>query len=501
MYIAPNSTVMVLRGVRLDSSYQNTIHFNSSTEQSSFFSSKVKYTFSGCTYLRKENVIRVDTIADNLYDCNYLMFQNTSYGNKWFYAFILNVAYVNNQTAEITYQIDVMQTWHFDYQVLPSFVEREHVAGDKPGDNLVPDNLELGEYIVDDFDGTGHLGRYSIVVAATFNEDYDNVAGGEYSNIYSGLYYNVFDSGTEVNDFLEGAGAKVDGVVSIFIMPSDFVSGVGDSPTTYEVTKQKLDSGPIDGYTPRNNKLYTHPYNFLYCTNLNGTSAVFPYEYFSTDDCQFMLAGDMSCNPQVLLVPLNYKGVPTNYNEKMGLEGFPQCSYNTDTFKVWLSQTAATLGLGLISDSATAVAGAVTGNVPMAVGGVSGIANTLASVYQHAIMPRQARGGQSNSTMVAMRLKDFAFMHMHIQAEFARIIDDYWDMYGYPVHEVKVPNISTRPHWNYVKTQSVSIVGDVPADDLVQIKSCYNNGITFWRNGNEVGNYSLDNRVSRQGGE
>ena len=46
-----------------------------------------------------------------------------------------------------------------------------------------------------------------------------------------------------------------------------------------------------------------------------------------------------------------------------------------------------------------------------------------------------------------------------------------------------------------MKTIDVNIVGSVPADDMAKIKACYNNGITFWRNGNEVGNYSLDNSV------
>ena len=69
------------------------------------------------------------------------MFQNTSFGIKWFYAFITNVEYINNETSEITIEIDVMQTWHFDYTVNQCFVEREMAATDDIGGNLVPETL------------------------------------------------------------------------------------------------------------------------------------------------------------------------------------------------------------------------------------------------------------------------------------------------------------------------------------------------------------------------
>ena len=68
-------------------------------------------------------------------------------------------------------------------------------------------------------------------------------------------------------------------------------------------------------------------------------------------------------------------------------------------------------------------------------------------------------------------------------------------MYGYKVNTIKVPEISSRPHWNYVKTVNSTLNGSAPADDMRKIQSIYDGGITFWKNGNEVGNYTLDNRI------
>lgn len=502
MYIAPNSHIYILRNVRIDNTYANTIHFNSSTEQASYFQGLAKYSLNAYSYVRKDNAVRVEIRTENLYDCNYIMFQNTAFGSKWFYAFITNVEYINNETSSITFEIDVMQTWYFDYTVNASFVEREHSSTDNPGDNLVPDNLELGEYVADDFDGTGHMGQYTYVAAATFDENMDNAVGQEYGGIYSGLVYNTFADADDLNTFIEDAtnAGKSDGIVSIFAMPSDFVTK-SNSVTHYNITKTKSLTD-IGGYTPKNKKLFTYPYNFLYVTNLSGMATAFPYEDFSTNDCRFSLIGDMSCNPQVFLTPLNYKGVSANYNEKMSMDGFPQCAYTTDSFKAWLAQSGASAGLTLVGGGA-AVALA-TGPIGV-IAGLGAIASVVGQIYEHSIQPPQARGAQSNSAAVAARIKDFAFMHTHIKPEFARIIDEYWNMYGYPTHRVKVPNISNRPHWNYVKTINVSITGSVPADDMTKIKSIYDNGVTFWRYGNEVGNYSLDNSIGTnnltEGGE
>lgn len=148
MYIVPNTIARVLKNVRLDNTYSDTIYFTSKESQASYFTSKTKYTFTNMTYQRKERRLVVKQVADNMFDCNYLMFQNSAYGNKWFYAFITNVEWINNETAAIYFEIDDMQTWFFDFYLDSSFVEREHSATDAVGDNLIPDNLETGEFVV-----------------------------------------------------------------------------------------------------------------------------------------------------------------------------------------------------------------------------------------------------------------------------------------------------------------------------------------------------------------
>ena len=125
MYIQPQTNIKLLHNVPLDTTYDHTIYFESASAQTSYFSGLVKYNLTNYSYQRvKKGVARVGVKSDNLYDCNYMMFQNSAFGTKWFYAFITSVEYVNNETSDVFFEMDVMQTWFFDFELEHCFVER-----------------------------------------------------------------------------------------------------------------------------------------------------------------------------------------------------------------------------------------------------------------------------------------------------------------------------------------------------------------------------------------
>ena len=111
MYIAPDTTIRILKNVPLDATYEHTLYWSTLTSQRDYFIGKTKYLFQNQSYQRvNKGRLRIERKAEDLYDCNYLMFQNSAFGNKWFYAFITGVNYVNNITSEIEYELDVMST-------------------------------------------------------------------------------------------------------------------------------------------------------------------------------------------------------------------------------------------------------------------------------------------------------------------------------------------------------------------------------------------------------
>lgn len=553
MYIVPNTTIKLIRNCPIEYSYENTIFFNSEAEQTNYFINVLEgYKLQNNSYQRvNKGKMRVAVNAEFLYTCNYLAFQNASFGNKWFYAFITNVEYVNNTTSEVTYEIDVIQTWHFNYLLMPCFVEREHSLTDEIGDNLVPESLDTGEFVSDDFISPPQLDDYSLVFWTTFNDDATHSAGGgEIFNNGRGLYYsgliaNVFPlTPTGLNDalsYLSDIHAnRINGLVNANIVP-DLAwlpdldpTGPNALPkvTDYDVQK-KTTLYRKDGTQVKNKKCLTYPFNALYVTNNQGKSAIFRYEFFDSDTCRFRLFCDISSNPTALCYPLYYKGVERNFDEKIDISGFPQVSLNIDSYKAWLAQTASSIAVngmtaGMAGEAymaaqdasriAVATGGAVVptmaGMESMAFGiggmAVAALAKQAISGTIHAFMAPQSRGHQGSSVLLAHRNLTFNFMHKHITPEFATIIDDYFNAYGYATHTIKVPYRTSRPEWNYVKTVGCKIdggyPGDVtdtssalthvtglPADDMKKIEEIYDNGITFWHNPAHVGDYTQDN--------
>lgn len=507
MAIPKGSIIHALRNIPLDTMTNNTLYFGSKSAQTSYFLSNIKHTMTSASYQREEAGVYFNKPADEFDDCNYIMYNNVNYHDKWFYGFITSVEYKSDNSCIVHFIPDNIQTWFYDGNLKSCFVEREHSTIDNIGSNLIPEGLDTGDYIFD-YDDTGRSlwGGKLIIVACTFNNDDDltPATGAFYAGSYSGLNMLAFADETTANEFLDKVTEKnkSDGIVSMFMMPvllfNPFPNG---SPVVNNIQISKGGT-TLDGYTPKNKKLFTYPYNMLYVTDGEGMSANYRMEYFNSTTCDFKMYATTTINPEVALVPYNYNGVIENLNEKIVTSNFPMCAYNIDAFKAYIAQNMnrifADASVGVVTTIAGAGQLALTKGLvggSTTVSGVTSVLNTVATIEDKRTLPPQAKGNQSTGINFAMGEKGFHFYRCHVRHEFAQIIDEFFTMYGYATHRVKVPNISARPKWNYVKTVDCIFNGNVPSSAKTDIQTAFNNGITFWKNPSEVGNYSLDNSV------
>ena len=552
MWIEPNGQVKILQNVPIDNDYTHTLYFADRNAQYNYFSSKTKYTYPKITYQRvKRNKMRVEINAENLYDCNYLMFQNTSFGNRWFYAFIIKTEYVANNVTEITYVIDVMQTWFWDCELRDSFIEREHSVHDYLYENFVDEQLETGPYENGEYElpsdeyGIPLMQEMVIVVGCTFaNEEgtldspFEEWGVTNTNGLVSSLCYYIFAStwqdspdGTpgleKLNHFIDEATRdnKSEGIVTMYMMPKIFATNTVTepfAPANFFNYEREVNVEYNGSYKVRNKKLLTYPYRMLHVTDFHGQEADYRYEMFANMPLvRFRYIMGMSPEPSLLAVPVDYMNNPTNWNELMVSKCYPNVGFSIDGFKMWLAQNWGSLitaevgaiggimGAGLsvpsvadvtqqVGYSPTSVlteqAMNVSASNPTSLVGSLGIAfGTMMQIWQHTTMPSYAKNNPTADAQWIAGLRGIGFCDIHINYDYARRIDKFFDMFGYATRTVKIPNISSRPHWNYIKTGYLNIVGSIPADDLSLIQKIFMNGITFWKNGNEVGNYSLDN--------
>ena len=155
-----------------------------------------------------------------------------------------------------------------------------------------------------------------------------------------------------------------------------------------------------------------------------------------------------------------------------------------------------------MSSAINMVGSVATGDVMGALSGFTGILNQMGEQYKASLMPPQASGNlNSGDITTSADMNKFSFYSMCIKEEYARIIDRYFQMFGYQVNDVKTPASAHRSRWWYTQTIDCDIEGNIPQDDAQRIKDAYNNGIRFWRNPAEMGNYDLTNYVVTRAGQ
>ena len=81
MLITPNSRIILLKNpIEIDN--LNQLTFSNATAQYNYFYGLSKLECDNATYQRKDHVIRIPVQFDSIYNCNYVMYQNSDYSNK-----------------------------------------------------------------------------------------------------------------------------------------------------------------------------------------------------------------------------------------------------------------------------------------------------------------------------------------------------------------------------------------------------------------------------------
>ena len=521
-----NISKVYLLNTPLEDDMKNTLYFSNATAQKSYMDNNVLKTYLNVSYQRDTSTFRCPAQIDSIRECNYIMYQNTAYSNKWFYGFIKKMTYVSDGMTDVQFEIDPIQTFMFDITVRPSFVEREHTNNDTVGNNLVPENVEIGDYVgngTPERVGFGGTNRY--VVNTNYTPDNQTILGTNLNGVPIAGAIIAFKYWQQMINNIQTISGQghLEGIKNAFIVPSEFLD-VYDSDWTlhgntddtvwysykgttspYFIRKVLSRPSTIDGYTPRNKKLLTSPFQYCMLVNNNGTVNSLKYEYFSNPSAFVIEAkGTICVGCSIMVYPENYKGVEKNYTEGISQGKFPTLSWSGDAYTNWLTQNAVNLNLGVVSDTVNLATSLIGGGNKQSTGSTASsvanfglsIADTLATVYQHGIAPQSISGNINSGDMLTSDKTNSAYLYkMSIRSEFAQLIDSYFDLYGYATHKLKVPNTNHRANWWYTKTIDCNITGNVPNDYMNQIKDAYNSGITFWRNPSNFLNYSVSNGI------
>lgn len=527
---------------------------NKSTIISTFMSMQT----TNYTYIREDTNIRVPYNADSLYGINYCMYQNDgvwfcafvntiTYVNNstsllhlsedvwhtWGMYLVLKACLVAREHVTT----DTLGQWRAPEpaieleQVVLTAQEFNDMTFNTivVGVNAIP-HLKAGssgtifdQHSEDDFDGS------------------DPVAGGYYNAIYSGAAYYAFGYSqiTALSNFLNNLNmcGAAESICCMFMVPSAMVTVGSDySITSYGGYTTGSFNAPqyhSNGYVPRNKKCLTFPYAFASIVDWSGGSMDVKYE-----DCnswgvvKYRFQQGLDPTAQLFVTMDDYMGQSINYAQSLPVAQNPQCSWVYSAYQTWMAQNAqninnkerwsklnllgglviAGVGAGLIASGIGAPAGGPLAGLGLsamtttglgiaasgtgtAISATKGLDTIEAEIDAQSKVPNHVAGTSSSNSLQGIGRNEGGYVCYGLQRQSAERLDMFFDMFGYAIDEVKVPNLTGRPSWNYVKTVGAQMGGTIPSDRLAFMNQCLDSGITFWHNSN-VGNYALSNALT-----
>lgn len=532
MAVFQPDTNIRLGTVPWNNTYRHVRWYSSKAEQTQSIQGMCARAVANASYQRLHRAIDVPYNAELMYGINYVMFQNANYGSKWFYAFVTDIEFLSENASRLAIDLDYMQTWMFDFSVPACFVEREHVNDDSIGAHIKDEGINPGElkctYFALDND---EMDCYMVVASAVEplkDGTYVNNGGDQYMGVTSGTSLSVFLTADDFKGFMKALSdnGQQDAVSQVYMCPRAAIPNIvkksngwgywvdSASPTPQDTKNYDLGFTTLDGYAPKNNKMYCYPFEYAEVTNFTGQSQELRLEFFGKPGTvSLQRTGGCDANSRLAYIPLDYNGVNRFTEGAVYLDKYPTCNWVYQAFANMLgaSEVDTPWGFSFNSmsqlpyinsfvNSAQNIIGQATNLNPLgmaseAINGAQDLTNTFANFSKAAHTPNTSRGG-TNSTTALVNFGSYTvgIRKYTCRAEIARQIDDFLSVYGYNVSIVKSPNITGRASWNYVKTVAANAKGAAPASELSKISRLFDNGVTFWHT-DDVGDYSLPNSI------
>ena len=496
----------------------NKPYFESNAAMAAWIQGKLKMSFTEYSYQRgdERQYCAVGASYALCIDCDTILYRNDA--GMWIVGNITGCEFKNPNTTWVYFEIDAFCTFcgNISWQDSYSLVEREHIATDWNGS--VPNWGELGvaepmnaePRVITGATLESDFGQNTFVCMSPYNEAGNpNVQAINRYGIFEGLAQINSTSASAIanylNTLLESSRGSAQDVLGIWSVPA---KAVADTMSETAIGSLMCPWGE-NIYNLNNAKCFSGQYCTLNIETICGDSKSYSPELLENTvsidirgkACFVNGSGGLTCYPS-MYAGRNGEFFAATINE------FPQGAWVSDTYAEWLtSSTLSILGryfsgafggsmlrgaqIGAAGGGAGMALGAALGAVGGAVNASYGI---MADAQQRMKGAATVNGTATNATVsYAMASGLFNFQcrfYMPTENEL-KSIDSFFDMYGYKVMRLKVPERNTRPCWNYVKCASGHVHCNAPITYVRAIEHMLETGVTFWNvSARDIGDYS-----------
>lgn len=460
----------------------------------------------------------------------------------WWIGHIVGVEWINPNCNYVHFVIDAFSTFghRINWDKSACYVDREHVKGDWVGSNPAFSNMGPAEGIAVEpdtvlFTYNKHFECDKCLVYTPYNkDDYKPNFGSEIKNgIYDAMNAYIMDA-SEVASYLKGVAesdeADISGVQGIYTFPSELENADG---TAHD---ERIDlpwvSPPADYPEINNSKCWSGEFCQIKLMSWLGGAINYNPQWFGGGKDSmpfsyraFLQAGELHI--QATLKPNNETFTWEGFKDFiLSIKELPQAHWVGDGYAQYKStwmftdilQGANNVGnriTGILrgefdvekrGPSARALATDFSDALTNAVGAAADISAIVSNIKQQRMSGLVTGGSVASSPNSAAVQKTYGFtvVAYGLQPYLIKTVDAFFDRYGYNVNTIKVPEVNSRPFWNFVKTREAHVDGNIPYTYRREIEDMLNGGVTFWKSTSitkehPIGDFS-DPKRNKEGG-
>lgn len=497
---ARNNQVILASNINVTRDYTHVLNFNQSQMIDLCIANAV-YNSSDYEFIRAdENTLQVQCNYNTALTANYICIIDASFTSKAIFGFIDDVKYISDGCCRIKFTWDNFHTWHSYINRHNVFVDRQHPQIDVRFANLQPEpftgdlyktsgsiniNVNPTQFVAlfsEMWTGGGFVppdpesSAFGFIdnLPHTMYEYIDNIDSANYNLSRFAIYYQHYIEAGKANDLL-----------SMYLRPTPH-----ESSYTFSVHNE------LDGYTPRNQKMYNSPFCIYKLSNNAGQNLSLKPEL-----CGNSLSVKWKCcdcgKAQSFLYPAEYAGRTDNYDFGLLIDNYMTVPMAVDSYAAWVGQSSAGAAANIALSGGMGLLGALTGNPLALAGAVGGAISEIGNIFVKPDNMADTVVGRSGGSVInqAMQLYMFTVEYQTISADVAKRIDDYFTIYGYAQNCIQYVNTSNpRFPWHFVKIGQREIIGTanrVPKKAFEDINNAYRAGLTFWGDNSQIGNYNI----------
>lgn len=544
---------------------ENVMLFNSKSTRDTFMTTTLHKQQGNITAFNPFQSIELYGMVKNFEKTNYTyIVMDSDFSDTPYCCYVTDIEITSRGTTKLYLELDVFQQYVYDCTFYRSYIERAHV---KTSDDIIGAYTQIEpisgtQYIKQELlDFTADLSPYYVLHCLGqigISEELGNVVF-PYNKNCGGIPSNLCLGSDNLNDIQKAINkySELKTNVLFFNIPQDgrqncqyiqtvpsFTAGGNYTDPSSQSTNNLNFHYPnsvtkeysfnyntltmINGYRPKNKKLFTSQCQTLSFSNRNGTEKTFLPELLTKfNNISFNLRGSCGGVGKYLAILNNYNAPDNERFLHVNYGGYVSLGYDMNNSSAVdfqrsmnLLNTAGDVGFTIFSRGLTPTSGkyvykgatfqnekeltqalknqanANTIDYISSAGGIvsqitNGINDSIAT-YQSNIKNIGSSSGLDDFGLFTYSAKLYV---KSIDRDTAESLDNFLSIYGYSINEILSVSeyMNTRSNYNYIKVSNLNANLWCPDNHYTLFKSLFENGIRIWHNYNNFGNLGVNN--------